>query len=179
MAAAKNLVARWVREQVKDQEGVHLPELTDRAVAYFMEDRDFVARFLAEHFRDVVYFVAQQVVAETRKGGTDTALVLRGDDLLTGKRLRRELLKRPRWRDWLEFTGERHVLVAAMTRRELLAAADIRQGRGIHELRMADCWRRLADGLVGDQTVGEVYDEAALAALLNNTLEGTDDDTGQ
>lgn len=152
---ARATLAGWVREHMAGRSEVALPDVTDAAVSWLMDHPKALRPLLHELVRPLVYTIVQAVAARTR-GRTLVAASV--EELAALKRPGRE-----RWRAWLEHAGERHVRLHAMTRSDLLAAADAREARGERELAIAAFWRALAAELTGGQTVGERFSTEALA----------------
>lgn len=153
-------VRLWIKDQVKDEAVVQLPDLTDRAVGHFSKQRKFVAEFLSEQLRPIIYQETRRVIAQTRE------VVLHGDDLID----RGELEKRgqrliSKWGNWTEHVGDRHLRLADMTRADLLVAAAEREARGAAEYAIGQHWRALASRLGDTERVGERFTDDEIEAV--------------
>lgn len=157
---ARQQVYAWVRGELDGQTTVRLPELTDRMVAHFSTDAEFVSAWLSETLRPIAYDAVQRVIAGTR------AYVIIADEAVPHEEAVRAIkAKRPRWQAFLEHAGDRHVRLFEMTRQDLLLAADEREKRGAAEMRLAALWRYLAEQLNDSETVGQHFTEAQIADI--------------
>lgn len=135
----------WVREQVDGQEEVHVPKLADAALAHFRSDQTFLDALLAENLPSMVSDVCRTVLAKTR-------FIHLGDEYVTREAF--EGRATSRWDLWMEHAGDRHVALTAMTKVDLLTAAEERDHRAAEESRRAKFLRTLAAPLKQGETVG-------------------------
>ena len=162
-------VARFVREKIDGQDRVEIPDLVEMAVGQFMHDPQFVAQFMREQLHSIVYGIAQNVVPQTR-----SCAILVGTTITTPTAARRKASgARPRWQIWLEYNGREFVQLPRMTREELLAAAELRDTIADRQHSIATLWRALAASLQPGQAVGDVYDDAAIDAVIDSLAAGT------
>jgi hypothetical protein len=143
----------WIKEAIDGAASVNLPDLAVRGRDAFLADTAYLAELFADQLRDLVYQRASKIVQTTRRGP-----VLLGDEIVDADEMRRRSgVLATKWSNWLEHTGTAHVLLTAMTRTQLAAAAVEREGRAEAEAVRAAFLRRLAAGLTGTQTVGEAF----------------------
>lgn len=165
---ARQQVYAWVRGQMGGQASFSLPELTDRMVAHFSTDKDFIAAWLGETLRPIAYDAVQRVCATTR------AYVVIADEAVPHAEAVRAIReRRPRWQAFMEHAGDRHVRLLDMTRRDLLLAADEREKRGAVEMRFAALWRHLAQQMTDTETVGQHFNETQIEEIAKQ-IDDTD-----
>lgn len=158
--STKAELTRWVRDEISGKAVVQLPELTNRAVAHFSNDPEFVARLMDEMFRPMVYDIAKRVMQTTRPAG---GIIQMGDTLTTREAAREAASKmQNRWTRWLEHVDSRHVRLTDMTKADLLTAAKERRRRGDSEYELAALWEALAERLEGTERVGERFSVAEI-----------------
>lgn len=144
---AKRDLCDWLEAAIADRDTVHLPTLTDEAVAAFQGNEEFLARWLRETFRPVVYELAQRVVSQSR----GQRIYLSGTDSVSDRKAVRGAIKAAaKWQRWLEHTGSGHVRLMVMNRPQLLEAAAERERRGATEYLLAHLFRALALRLPND-----------------------------
>lgn len=141
-------VAQWIRANMQGATEVKLPDLAERAVAYFRTDSAFVDQFLQESLTPLVYDIAKRVAASTRD------LVVLGDVVVTKASIS-ERSKRvsSRWDSWLEHVNDRHVRLRDMTRVDLRAAISERRKRGAVEYTIASLFEAMAAHMPDDKAV--------------------------
>lgn len=158
---ARAAIAGWLRLQLAGATEVRLPDLTNEAVEFVASDRKLLRSFLGEMLRPIVYDCAQRIVGKDREG-----FIVLGDVLLRrGEFETRAHTLGSRWTRWLEHVGDRHINIMAMTRQDLLIAAEERERRAAADTGVAQLWRAIADRLKKGQTVGDRFKPADLDAL--------------
>ncbi len=166
--SARAELASFVRETIEGEDRVEMGDLVETAIGKFQQDPAWVNAFLREQLYSIVYGIAQNVVARTRSGA-----VIVGSAIVSQSGARAiATAPRPRWQSWLEHDGSGYVRLPEMTREQLLAAADQREGRAQREASIAAFWRVLADHLNAGQRVADVFDDAQLDALLATLAPG-------
>lgn len=167
---ARARVRIFLREQIKDQDRVVLADLTDRAIAFAMDDKNTMQQLLSELLKPMVHDLAQKVVAETRAG--TTPIIVQGGDLvsLTGAVTERRSLLRPRFQAWLEYDGVCHTRLMRMTAEQLKAAARQRLIASRKERAVAQLWVDLAStmpegGVVEDHYTVEEIEERYIKVI--------------
>lgn len=148
--SSRSKVRQWVRESIEGREEVRIPDLVNEAVKVFNKDRKFLTALANETLRDMVYELARTAVGNSR-------LITLGDEAVNLEGVKRRARTHSVFASWLEHAGDHHVRLLDMTREDLLVAADEREKRGQHEVRLAALWRTIANGLEGGQTVGSKY----------------------
>lgn len=150
--STSKIIDDWIREQIKDSDQISIPEVADKAVERFLDDRVFIRSFLTDMLRPMIYWRAKKVVAATR------GLTLAGDQILDlGSVEERSKQIAHKFVNWVEHSGERSVRLMRMTRNDLQLAAQERRKRGIQELHLSDLWTELAKRLEADQVVEDVW----------------------
>ncbi len=163
----------WIRAQITGEVEVQLPDLTARAVEHFSDQRAFIKAFLAVTLPEMVYEQARTVLRDTREWGT---IIQLGDTLVSQTRLeQRARVLQSRWSGWMERVGDRHINLLAMTRDNLLAAAEHRRTQASTELAYADLWETLAEELDDWETVGQRFTPEDLEALRAGLVARTND----
>ena len=157
-------VRAWIASAIRDQDQVEIPALVTRAKEVFGHSRPFTRQFFEEFFDDVMYELVQHQVATTRR------LIPVGAGGISREGIQ-EKVRRSVFRNWLEHVDDRNMSVMKMTREHLLVAAGERETRGLYELKLARTWRKLADGLVSEQRVEEVYTEADVERIFESITE--------
>lgn len=148
----------WIKNEIDGAASVVLPDIARRGRDAFLADTAYLQVLFADQLEDLVYRRAQRVFGRTRQGP-----VLLGDEVVDEEEFRRRSGRlATKWANWLEHTGSEHVLLTAMTRVQLLAAAQEREGRAEAEARRAVFLRALAAELPGLTTVGEVFSTAQI-----------------
>lgn len=163
MSESRVALQEYIRERVEGASSVSVVDLTEQAVRWVKENPAILDQLLAEGVRPLVYDVTRRTVARSR--GTLT-LVPGAGRVVKTHMLRAETRLRARFQNFLEYDGEKHVALLAMTRPQLLRAAQERETRGAIEMHYAELWRRLAASLPDDSTpLGGVLDAEAIAHL--------------
>ncbi len=160
--SAKLTLKKWVRDHIETVEQVSIPDLAAEALKVFRKDSDFLTAFVHEFLHDVVYDVARREIASTRR------FIMTDDDHgITKEGVKAKVKDSTPFRNWLERVGDTHMNLMSMTREHLLVAADERDARGVHELKLARTWRKLADGLDAEQRVSEKYTEEEIGKIFD------------
>lgn len=152
---ARARVRVFLREQIQGQDRVVLADLTDRALAFAMDNPDTMRGLLSEMLKPMVHNIAQQVVAETRTG--TVPIILQGADLVALDRSERTTVLRPRFAYWLEYDGVCHTRLMRMNREQLKAAAGWRLNMARRERVVAQLWEELASELQDGQVVEDHF----------------------
>ncbi len=160
-SSVRGEVKRWIEKRVDDQSEISIAALTSDALLHFRVRQDFIDTLLRDSLNVLVAELAREVVANTRG-----RLLLLGDDVVTQDVIDQRAHKLARrWDNWLEHTGDAHLLLSQMRRVDLFKAAAERRKRAGTELRIATLWDTLASKLDAEQRVSDVFDAQAIDRL--------------
>ena len=157
---ARARIREFVESAIEGQDEFSLTELSARASAELLSDPKFVRAFGEQLLQQMMYEEVQRVVARKRD------LLSFEDQVLTPAAFERKKEQfGSRFLSWYEHSGDKHINVLKMSRPELLASADERDKRGSKEINLARLWRRLANGLEGDQIVEERFTSEEIESM--------------
>jgi hypothetical protein len=169
--ALAGVLETWITERIADRSEFRISDLVDEALDEF--DADWQMEFAREEIRSAIYRVVQRAVQRTRR--QKPSRVRHGDVVVDIMTLRRRLESADRvWGGWMEYVGDRHVLLPEMTRPDLLGAAAVRRGRGARENHLAALWEELADRLPDDTTHLREVASSIDIEKINNSLRNED-----
>lgn len=154
--SSRAVLAQWVRAQIAGKDEVDIPQLAKATLNHFRPNATFIDALVDEVFPDMVYEMVRSVLASTR-------LIEAGDVMIAPAKLKARAASR--WDRWLEHTGEHHVRLMEMNRPQLLAAANERKDRGMHEMRLSKLFRKLAGSVGVGQVVKDVFSPEEIEAL--------------
>ena len=156
----RSRIREFVDAEIEGRDQFTLSELADRAVSNLMRDEGFMQAFGEQTLRHVMYEEVQRAVARKRN------LLSFEDQVLTPDEFKRKKEQfGSRFLSWYEHSGDKHINVLKMTRPQLLESADERDKRGSKEINLARLWRRLANGLEGDQIVEERFTSEEIESM--------------
>lgn len=144
------IVTAWMKSEISERQEVVLPDLARATVDHFEADAEFVAEFFRENFYKIAYTLGMQVCATRR----EVRFVHEQAPIAPGVPA-----PRPRWGQWLEHAGTRHIRLSDMVADDLRMAAEERRKRGETELHLAALWERLAMKLPEGKRVGDHFSE--------------------
>jgi hypothetical protein len=165
--SARLRLRAWLQERRDSEDVLQQSELAREALEHFLPDASFTQALAREKLPAMVYEEAKRVIGtgrvhpdnepsaerETHRGGVAAA--------------------KSKWHRWFEHVDDRHVRLTAMTRGDLLRAAEEREQRGDGEYVKARHWRRLAADMETDwETVGQRFSEAEIDAALEAAQGG-------
>lgn len=166
----RKALREWLREEIDQQVSIDLPDLADRAVAHFMQDKAFMAGVAKDIIRPAVYEMGVQLLARTR----DEATIMLGDEAVTETEFERRAQRVAlRWTRWMEHTGTDYRQFMRLDSAALTAAADRRVKRADTEKKIARFERLLAKNLEGKEVVEDRYTAEELEEIWMN-LNGTE-----
>lgn len=153
-------VARLVRATLDQQDTVTLHDLATDAIKAMQLDSQWFAEFQSDLVYQSVYEIAKQVVRQTR----DRHLIF-GDAVTTQAGVIDAAAKHPTFMRWMAHSGDRHIALAKMTRRDLRESAQEDFARGGNQLSTAVLKLKLAKRLRNDQqTVADKWTEDDIRA---------------
>lgn len=182
LRSAKSTIVSWVDQAVNGGNipvtNVKISDIADEVRTRFLSDPVFAERFAAECLDDMLQVVIREVVAQTRgqyrreiSGDTIVSpqqFVMDGAQAL-GARLS------SKWASWLEHSGDQHIRLTSMRRKDLLAAAAERRRRADLEIEKAQLLEALADLLPDDSTeVGQAFSLAQIE-LVSDRIKAKND----
>jgi hypothetical protein len=180
----RTMIVEYTRQlvdrAVERPDRVSVAEIMTRVEDKFLSDTGFMQSLALMNVREVAQAAIREGVASTR--GPARRVIVRDiittplDQVRESKQLMASLALR--WGRFREWNGVQHVVLPAMKRPDLLAAAAIRRERAARELAYAIFWESLASRLPDDDvTVGEriPYEEIELAYATARQQAGAND----
>lgn len=142
MDSTRGIIFEWAVTEINGSDEISIATLTDDAFGHFKADRPFIDQFIEEHLRDMIYQLVRKAVMETRQ-------TYQVGGVIVGKGVEDKSVqvKPSKWSKWLEFDGENHVRLPAMTKPQLLSAASLRRDTAQVQLDRAELLERLAKRL--------------------------------
>jgi hypothetical protein len=142
---------------------VSMPSIANEAIQELLLDPADLQEWLGITVRPVMYEHIQREVAKSRNG-----VIIFGDTLTTPAEVKNAARRRrPNWQVWVEHAGDRSVPLTLMTRTDLEIAANEREKRGLHELKLASLWRHMAYQLSGSQKVSDLFTPEQIQSLAD------------
>lgn len=139
-------IRRYAEPLLQGVDHIEISEVTDKILPLLFEDEGFLLA-LNKNVRSMTADVIRTMVSQTR------GLLPMGSEIVSTEEFqRRSEMLRHKLGHWMEHAGERHHLLAAMTKEDFLRAADEREMRGIAEFNLAGLWRTVAADLNPGQT---------------------------
>jgi hypothetical protein len=154
---ARQQLTAWIRDYMTDKDEVSASEMVSEAVIKFRKNRKFLDELAVDALRELVYRRAVEEMARSRRAGKGPVVMTGDDVLISTKGIKQRARGHSVFQNWLEHAGDRHVRIMDATREDLLLAAEEREGRGEHEIRLAKVWRTVAETLEGGQVVNTKY----------------------
>lgn len=171
----RNVIIEYTRSiidrVVARPDRVAISDIMDQVRTKFLSDRDFMLSLAIMNVEEITRAAIGEAIAETR--GPSRRVIVRdfvttpADMVAQTPALMAQLALR--WGRFLEWNGQVHVRLTAMTKVDLLAAAEIREERAAREAAYADFFRRLAaklpdnDAAVADHIPLEQIEEIWVA----------------
>lgn len=173
-------IRRWAVEQFAvsgRQEAVSFPQVTEDLLDRISEDSRFVRELMRTELRHIVYEQVRMAAQDTRdvRGWILVGDTLQSPEVLEARARRKTAFER--WFAWLETVSPTRTLrLANMTRADLLEAAERRRRRARTEMRIADLWEQLAQGMNHTQTVEDRYTPERVEEIALTVLKPKTDD---
>lgn len=151
----------WFEARIEGLDEFDIADIETEAVDIFLADKEWTAamfrRMLGAELRSLLTTMRERVTL--------------GDTVTTkqGMKERADALNK-KWGAWVEHTPSGYVRLMAMTKPQLLIAAEEREARGNVELRTAKLWRALAAELKADQRVKDHFRADQIEALERDLL---------
>lgn len=168
----RQLLTKWVLEQIDNPFEVRIPELRDEARKLFLQDQGFKDALVEESMDAMLYQIVQQAVAESRQRPREQGLFLLEDGqvLVHRNQLRRRASHK--FAGFREHVHDRHVLVGEMRKRDLRIATAERESRGDVEYHYGRMWRYLTDALPNEEDqVNQHYSDEELDQIYEDLAE--------
>lgn len=188
--SATSLLREWMRDRIQLLGEVKIRELGEEGYLFLAEDQDRLNQFVTERVYDMAAEIGRAVLLETRR--------IRRFYEAEAKTEEEKQARLGRWFQRMEHQPIRgnYMRLQAMTKQDLLVAAEEREKRATVELVTARWYRLLAAGMTEEQTVmdrwkpeqvANLYESAAdsllgnLNAIINgaqaayNNIMGTDE----
>lgn len=158
--SARTRLRSFIREAVKDQSVIRLPDLTNKAVKFAIKDKAYLKALLIELLRPIVYAEAQEVLGQSRAKERvgKNKLIQMGDGVTSRESVRNSsnVMSR-KWLEFKEHAGDRHILLMDMTADDLALAESERRKRADVDYGYANLWARLRTRLEDGQRVRDVW----------------------
>ena len=162
-ASARQRVYALVRAHLLDQDEVHIPDIKQAVLNAVLDDRAWASEMLDDAVAAMIGDILQRFTARSRTHYVLRETIFSREAALARYRQR----TRTRWFSFLEHCGNRHKLLATMTREDLFLAANERQSRGATEIRYAGVWREMIARMAPGQMVQEVFTEREIDQLFD------------
>lgn len=156
---AEALARTLVRARLEVDGYVKLPDVTRELVEHYLQDPDWLRRYLTEALRPLLYDVAQGVVKRTR------GHIVFHEEVVKAQALGERVRKNPKFSLWTERVLDRHKRLFEMSREDLIVAAEEREKRGGIEIKTAVFFREIAKPMQSTDRVGNLWDDASLSEL--------------
>lgn len=180
---ATSLLREWMRDRIQMLGEVKIRELGEEGIQFLAEDQDRLNQFVTERVYDMAAEIGRAVLLETRRIKRFYEAEARTEE--------EKQVRLGRWFQRMEHQPIRgnYMRLQAMTKADLLVAAEEREKRATVELVTARWYRLLAAGMSEEQTVADrwkpeqvanLYDTAAdsllsnLNAIINGAQEAYD-----
>ena len=157
--SARAVIRQWVRDEIENESEIDLPELADKAVSYFQTDNVIMGRLFAEGMRNLVYSLAESVLAQTRPNLRIVGGKAQDPEKLTTK------VRKKAWEAWMEHVGDKHVRLVEMDRESLLTAAAGRRLSANRNVEIARLFEGIASRLEGGEVVGDRFGHDDIESL--------------
>lgn len=170
---------RWAIEQfaAESESAISFPQVTEDLLDRISDDPRFVRELLRTELRHVIYEQVRMAAQDTRdlRGWILVGDTLQSPEALAARSRRKTAFER--WFSWLETVSPTRTLrLANMTRTDLLEAAARRRRRAQTEMRIADLWEQLAQGMNHTQTVEERYSPETVEEIAQTVLKPKPDE---
>jgi hypothetical protein len=147
--SAKAEIRRWIRQRLREETEIKLPELAKEAELYFLADSFFTTKLIKETLTSLIYELVQALVGETR--------YLVGEEVVDREGIKERARAHPVFEAWMEHANDRHIRFMEMTREQVLKAAEERERRGWHELQLGTLFRGVAAQLEEGEQVKDRF----------------------
>lgn len=163
--SATSLLREWMRDRIHLLGEVKIRELGEEGYLFLAEDQDRLNQFVTERVYDMAAEIGRAVLLETRR--------IRRFYEAEAKTEEEKQARLGRWFQRMEHQPLRgnYMRLQAMTKQDLLAAAEEREKRATVEMVTARWYRLLAAGMTDDQTVKERWQPEQVANLYESAAD--------
>jgi hypothetical protein len=160
--SATSLLREWLRDEIARAGIANVGPLAEGGVLYLAEDQERLNQFVTERVYDMAAEVARAMLLETRR-------VRRFYESAEGVSPEEQRVRMERWFDRMEHQPLKgYMRLGAMTRDDLITAAEEREKRAATEVATARWYRILAQGLGEGQVVRDRYTPEQVAEAYSN-----------
>lgn len=162
--SVSQIVRAWWRDLIGEDEMVDLKKKAPDAARQLREDPGFVELFLDQHLESIVYDIGRRML------GVDRALLRVGSTIGTASALRKQIEqdgKEMNFWTWMEHVPviDVHIALPALSREQVLLAADFRDRQAASQVHNAGFLRLIAGKMKNGQQVKDVWNAEQLARL--------------
>jgi hypothetical protein len=163
--SATSTLREWMRDRISLAGEVKIKELGEEGIQFLAEDQDRLNQFVTERVYDMAAEIGRAVLLETRR-----IKRFYEADATTDEERQARL---GRWFQRMEHQPIRgnYMRLQAMTRQDLLAAAEEREKRATVEMVTARWYRLLAAGMTDEQTVRDRYTPEQVARFYDSASD--------
>ena len=164
--SATSLLREWMRDRISLAGEVKIKELGEEGIQFLAEDQERLNQFVTERVYDMAAEIGRAVLLETRR--------IKRFYEAEAKTEEEKQQRLSRWFQRMEHQPVRgnYMRLQAMTRQDLLSAAEEREKRATVELVTARWYRLLAAGMVADdQTVSQRYTPEQVASFYDSAAD--------
>jgi len=163
--SATSLLREWMRDRIQLLGEVKIRELGEEGYLFLAEDQDRLNQFVTERVYDMAAEIGRAVLLETRR--------IRRFYEAEAKTEEEKQARLGRWFQRMEHQPIRgnYMRLQAMTKQDLLVAAEEREKRATVELVTARWYRLLAAGMTEEQTVMDRWKPEQVANLYESAAD--------
>ena len=163
--SATSTLREWMRDRISLAGEVKIKELGEEGIQFLAEDQERLNQFVTERVYDMAAEIGRAVLLETRR--------IKRFYEAEAKTEEEKQQRLGRWFQRMEHQPVRgnYMRLQAMTRQDLLSAAEEREKRATVELVTARWYRLLAAGMSDEQTVSDRYSPEQVASFYESAAD--------
>lgn len=163
--SATSTLREWMRDRISLAGEVKIKELGEEGIQFLAEDQERLNQFVTERVYDMAAEIGRAVLLETRR--------IKRFYEAEAKTEEEKQQRLGRWFQRMEHQPVRgnYMRLQAMTRQDLLLAAEEREKRATVELVTARWYRLLAAGMTEEQTVRDRYSPEQVASFYESAAD--------
>ena len=163
--SATSTLREWMRDRISLAGEVKIKELGEEGIQFLAEDQERLNQFVTERVYDMAAEIGRAVLLETRR--------IKRFYEAEAKTEEEKQQRLGRWFQRMEHQPVRgnYMRLQAMTRQDLLVAAEEREKRATVEMVTARWYRLLAAGMTEEQTVKDRYSPEQVATFYESAAD--------